>query len=180
LAVAFAGCTTAAKKEITMKSQMENVCSLPGRHVTKNTDCKHHRKKGGSMKTGVVLLASIFCLVSTTVFAYEGEDLHEPHQHRHMQYTKEKNPIPMNEQSIIKGKELYGKHCLRCHGEGGKAGGNLDLIKAVFIHGDSDGEIFHVITDGVKGTAMRAFKNDLMKDMRWNLVNYIKSLKGQK
>ena len=44
----------------------------------------------------------------------------------------------------------------------------------------SDGEIFHVITDGVKGTAMQSFKKGLSKEMRWNLVNYIKSLKGQK
>lgn len=93
------------------------------------------------MKIGFAVLASIFCLVSTTAFAHEGEHAHEANPHRHMDYAKEKNPIPMNEQSIMKGKELYGKHCLCCHGEGRKTVG---------------------------------------KDMRWNLVNYIKSLKGQK
>jgi mono/diheme cytochrome c family protein len=127
-----------------------------------------------------LLIALSFFGAFAIAFAHEGENLHEPHPHRHMQYAQEKNPVPMNEQSIMKGKKLYGKHCLRCHSEGGKAGGNLDLIKAVFIHGDSDGEIFHVITYGVKGTAMRAFKKELPKEMRWNLVNYIKSLKGQK
>lgn len=132
------------------------------------------------MKIGFVVLSFIFCIISVTAFAHEGEHAHEANPHRHMDYAKEKNPIPMNEQSIMNGKEIYGKHCFRCHGEGGKAGGNLDLTKTVLIHGDSDGEIFHVITDGVKGTAMRSFKKDLTKNMRWNLVNYIKSLKGQK
>lgn len=132
------------------------------------------------MKLGFAILSSVFCLVSTTAFAQEGEHLHEPHPHRHMQYAKEKNPFPMNEQSIMKGKEVYKKHCLRCHGEGGKAGGNLDLTKTVLIHGGSDGEIFHVITDGVKGTSMKSFKKELTKNIRWHLVNYIKSLRGQK
>ncbi len=132
------------------------------------------------MKIGFAILSSVFCFVSTIALAHEGEHVHEPHPHRHMQYAKEKNPIPMNEQSIMKGKELYGKHCLRCHGKEGKAARNLDLTKTAFIHGSSDGEIFHAITDGVKGTAMQSFKKGLSKDMRWNLVNYIKSLKGQK
>jgi mono/diheme cytochrome c family protein len=132
------------------------------------------------MKLGFAILSSVFCFVSFTALAEAVEHLHETHSHRHMQYTKEKNPIPTNEQSIMKGKEIYGKHCLRCHGEGGKAQGNLELIKAVFIHGDSDGEIFHVITDGIEGTSMKSFKKELTKNMRWHLVNYIKSLRGQK
>ena len=132
------------------------------------------------MKLGFAILSSVICFVSAIAFAQEAEHMHEPHPHRHMQYAKEKNPVPMNEHSIMKGKELYGRHCHHCHGEGGKAQGNLDLTKNVFIHGNSDGEIFQVITDGVKGTAMQVFKKDLSKEMRWNLVNYIKSLKGQK
>lgn len=131
------------------------------------------------MRIGALILSSIFCFTSTTAFAHEGEHMHESHPHRHMQYANEKNPIPMNEQSIMKGKELYVKYCLRCHGEGGKAGGNLDLTKDIFIHGNSDGEIFHVITEAVKGTAMRTFKKELTKNMRWNLVNYVKNLKGR-
>jgi cbb3-type cytochrome c oxidase subunit III len=132
------------------------------------------------MKLVFAILSSIFCFVSTTAFVYEGEHLHEPHPHKHMQYAREKNPISMDEQSVKKGAELYEKHCVACHGKGGKAGGSLDLTKTIFIHGESDGEIFHVITDGVKEPAMPAFKKELSKEMRWNLVNYIKSLKGKK
>jgi mono/diheme cytochrome c family protein len=122
-------------------------------------------------------LSAICCLVSTTAFAHEGEHLHEPHSHRHLQYAKEKNPIPTNEQSIIKGKEIYGKHCLRCHGEAGKGGTGPSLTGKILMHGDTDGEIFHSVTDGMKGTAMKGFKKELTKDMRWHLVNYIRSLR---
>ena len=132
------------------------------------------------MKILVLAVFSIFYLVSGEPHAQVAEHVHEPHPHKHKQYAKVKNPVPMNEQSIGKGRELFEKHCIGCHGEGGKGSGSLDLTKGVFIHGDSDGEIFHVITDGVKGTSMKGFKKDLTKDMRWRLVNYIKSLKGQK
>lgn len=132
------------------------------------------------MKLVFAILSAIFCLVSATPFAYEGEHVHTSQPHRHMQYAKEKNPIPMDEQSIKKGAELYEKHCVACHGKGGKAGGRLALAKTIFIHGGSDGEIFHVITEGVKETDMPAYKKELSDEMRWNLVNYIKSLKGQK
>ena len=85
----------------------------------------------------------------------------------------------MTEDSIMKGKALYEKHCVSCHGESGKGGNGIpDLTDGLWIHGDTDGEIFHVITDGTKGpTPMKGFKKELTKKMRWQLVNYIKSLK---
>jgi cbb3-type cytochrome c oxidase subunit III len=87
-----------------------------------------------------------------------------------------KNPIPMTEESIRKGAELFENHCADCHGEKGKGDGNLNLTDEMIIHGDSDGEIFHVITDGVRGTQMKGFKKDLTDEKRWHLVNYVKSL----
>ncbi len=132
------------------------------------------------MKSAAAVLSIVCCLVSATAFAHEGEHMHESQPHRHMEYSKEKNPIPMDEQSIMRGKKLYEKYCIGCHGKGGKAAGRLDLTKSVFIHGPSDGEIYHVITDGVGGTAMKSFKKELAKNKRWDLVNYIKSLKQQK
>jgi mono/diheme cytochrome c family protein len=47
----------------------------------------------------------------------------------------------------------------------------------VWKHGESDGEIFMVITNGVENTAMPSFK-DLKEEDRWNLVNYIKTFKS--
>ena len=124
------------------------------------------------MKLLVLTVFSLF-LVSGKPYA-QAEHVHEPHPHKHKQYAKVKNPVPMTEQSIGKGKELFEKHCIACHGEGAKGSKSLNLTDGVFIHGDTDGEIFHVITDGVKGSSMKGFKKELTKDMRWQLVNYLR------
>jgi len=130
--------------------------------------------KGDIMKILVLVVFPLF-LVSGEPYAQAAEHVHEPHPHKHKQYAKVKNPVPMTEQSIGKGKELFEKHCIACHGEGAKGSKSLDLTDGVFIHGESDGEIFHVITDGVKGTSMKGFKKELTRDMRWHLVHYIRS-----
>jgi mono/diheme cytochrome c family protein len=66
---------------------------------------------------------------------------------------------------------------MACHVKTGKEGIGPDLKGSLRIHGNSDGEIYHVITDGVKGTAMKGFRKELSDEMRWHLVNYITSLR---
>jgi cytochrome c553 len=126
------------------------------------------------MKILLVNLFLMFFLLSGGSYAQQSQHLHEPHAHRHKEHAKKKNPIPMTAQTIDKGRNLFGKHCVSCHGEEGK--GPLDLTDHMFIHGDSDGEIFHVITDGVRKSKMKAFQKELTDEMRWQLVNYIKSV----
>jgi cytochrome c553 len=132
------------------------------------------------MKKIIILIVfSVLILIFSYAFAQTTEHIHKPHPHKHKKYAKVKNPIPMTEDSIMKGKALYEKHCVSCHGESGKGGNGIpDLTDGLWIHGDTDGEMFHVITDGTKGpTPMKGFKKELTKEMRWQLVNYIKSLK---
>ena len=129
-------------------------------------------------KITALIIFVVFSLAFSDAFAQTDEHVHKPHPHKHKQYAKVKNPIQMTEESIAKGKRLYEKHCVSCHGESGKGGIGSNLADDVWIHGNSDGEIFHVITDGTKGqTSMKGFKKELTKEMRWHLVNYIKSLK---
>lgn len=129
------------------------------------------------MKIVVGSLFSLFGLVFSVSYAQETGHIHKPHPHKHKQYAKVKNPVPTSEQSIKKGSEFYEKHCAGCHGEGGRGDGNLNLTDDMVIHGDTDGEIFHVITDGAKGTQMKGFGKELTSDIRWHLVNYVRSLK---
>lgn len=82
--------------------------------------------------------------------------------------------------SITQGRQLYEKHCISCHAEAGKKGTGPDLSASVLMHGSTDGELFHVITAGVAGTAMKGFKKELSDEMRWHLVNYIISLRKSK
>jgi cytochrome c oxidase cbb3-type subunit 3 len=131
------------------------------------------------MKENIVfiVISALFCLSTGSVAAEEMKDAHKPHQHQHPEYAKNKNPIAMTEKSIVQGRKLYEKHCIACHGEAGKGGIGADLTAPIRIHGNTDGEIFHVITGGIAGTAMKAFKNELSEEMRWHLVNYISSLR---
>lgn len=130
----------------------------------------------------VLSIFLVFSLMPFEAFAQTTEPIHKPDTHRHKQYAKVKNPIPIGEQSVSKGKQLYKKHCISCHGESGKGGtgkGGIgaDLTDNLWIHGNTDGEIFHVIIDGVKGAPhMKGFKKELPKEMGWHLVNYIKGL----
>ncbi len=121
-----------------------------------------------------IALLIIILVVSLDVVAQKENHKHE--QHRHLKYAYMKNPVAMTAQSIAEGAKLYEKHCVACHGESGKGGIGPHLTGSVRIHGNTDGEMFHVITDGVAGTAMKGFKKELTEKMRWNLVNYIKSL----
>mgnify|MGYP001589018564 FL=1 len=79
---------------------------------------------------------------------------------------------------MAEGKKLYEKHCIACHGESGKGGAGPDLTDAVWIHGNTDGEIFNAITGGAQGTAMESFKKELSEEARWHLVNYLVSLRS--
>jgi mono/diheme cytochrome c family protein len=117
----------------------------------------------------------ILLLVSLDGFAHEEQ--HEHEHHRHLEYAKIKNPVAKTEMSIAQGRKLYEKNCIACHGEAGKGGTGPGLSVPVLIHGSTDGEMFHVITDGVAGTAMKGFKKELPDELRWHLVNYIKSQK---
>lgn len=124
----------------------------------------------------VLAFAALFLLSAEFGYAETRGHVHKPHPHRHVEYAKAKNPLQMTGESIAAGQVLYEKHCIGCHGERGKGTGSLDLSDDLWIHGGSDGEIFHVITDGVKGTQMTGFRKKLSRDMRWHLVNYLKSL----
>jgi cytochrome c553 len=129
------------------------------------------------MKTITISFFTLICLLfSGGSYAQESSHVHKPHAHRHTEYAKKINPVPMTGQSIEKGREIFGKHCISCHGVEGKADGYQDFTDDIFIHGDSDGEIFHVITDGVKKTKMKGYQKELTDEMRWQLVNYIKSI----
>jgi mono/diheme cytochrome c family protein len=132
-------------------------------------------------ETIVFMIFSVFfCLTYGSAAAEEMKDSHKAHQHRHLEYAKIKNPIAMTAQSIAEGGKLFEKHCMACHGKGGKGGIGPDLTGNARKHGSTGGEMFHVITDGVAGTAMKGFGNELSEKMRWHLVNYITSLRKTK
>jgi len=98
------------------------------------------------------------------------------------------NPIAMSEESITAGRSTYGRVCRSCHGS--RANGNgaaappgsmpANLIDDEWDHGDTDGEIFTVIKDGVPPAYnMDAWEGRITEDDMWNVINYLRDLASQ-
>jgi mono/diheme cytochrome c family protein len=105
--------------------------------------------------------------------------------HRHPEAAKLKNPVPSTDASVAAGKTLFAKHCSECHGDEGKGDGMMgdeldpkpaDLTDADWKHGSSDGEIFTVVRNGVKGTGMKTFSKKMTTHQIWDVVNYLRSI----
>ena len=94
------------------------------------------------------------------------------------------NPISADQTSIQRGNELFQINCVVCHGTGGKGDGPIasKLLNKPFdltsfpIHSITDGGIFFVISAGVPGK-MPALNENLTVRERWDVVNYVRTLK---
>src|SRR5437762_7823613 len=105
--------------------------------------------------------------------------------HHHPEAAKIRNPVAADATSIAEGQKLYTKLCSECHGDTGKGDGEMaedlnpkpaNLTDADWKHGSSDGEIYVVIRDGVKGTGMKPFSKKLTTHQIWDVVNFIRSI----
>lgn len=94
------------------------------------------------------------------------------------------NPVPADQASIARGGELFHIICNTCHGSQGKGDGPVanylqnrpaDLT-SLAVQTLSDGGIFMVITNGVEGK-MPALNENLTVRERWDVVNYVRTLK---
>jgi mono/diheme cytochrome c family protein len=110
---------------------------------------------------------------------------HEMGAHHHPAAAKIPNPVKADAASIAAGKTIFDKQCSPCHGDAGKGDGMMgdelepkpsNLTDAEWKHGSSDGEIFVVIRDGVKGTGMKSFSKKLTVHQIWDVVNFVRSI----
>lgn len=96
------------------------------------------------------------------------------------------NPVARDSESIIRGKRLYDIHCLVCHGTGGLGDGivgkkyvpdpmNLTLD---YVQRQPDGQIFYTISHG--SIDMSFYRDSIPVKDRWDVVNYIKGVFGQR
>lgn len=96
------------------------------------------------------------------------------------------NPTVADEASIARGAELYSLHCQMCHGAAGDGNGTIApfLIKfkpanltSDVVQSKSDGSMFLTISNGLDGR-MPALNENLTVSERWDVVNFLRTLKA--
>jgi mono/diheme cytochrome c family protein len=94
------------------------------------------------------------------------------------------NPMPGDESSIIRGRELFAIHCQMCHGETGQGTGPIAAflirykpanLTSDVVQSKSDGSIFLTISNGLDGR-MPPLNENLTVSERWDVVNYVRTL----
>lgn len=132
-------------------------------------------------------IASVFlyCVLASFLAVAQSEpsgEKAEPSNAEQQKLRSVKGPVPYSAKSIARGKMIYARYCTECHGKDGKA--QIDVVANAtnltnpekFLHGITEGEIFHSIRDGA-GVDMPPFKPMLTKEEDiWSLVNFIRSL----
>ncbi|MBS1519287.1 MAG: DUF3341 domain-containing protein [Bacteroidetes bacterium] len=95
------------------------------------------------------------------------------------------NPVAVTKKSIERGQERFNIYCSPCHGYFGDGDGRLrdQFPKPPSLHNQkvknwSDGNIFHVITNGQN--VMPSYAEQVSKEDRWAIVNYIRALQRAK
>jgi cbb3-type cytochrome c oxidase subunit III len=132
-----------------------------------------------------LFVASFGTAVSARTRPHHAGQQHEAGEHHHPAAAAIKNPVSADAASIAAGKKIFSARCADCHGDTGAGDGMegegmdpppANLADATWKHGSTDGEIFTVIKNGVKGTGMKSFGSKLTTTEIWNVVNYIHTL----
>ena len=94
------------------------------------------------------------------------------------------NPSTVDEASLTRGAELYAIHCQMCHGTTGEGNGPIAPFLAnrpanfttEVVQSKSDGSFFLAISNGIDGR-MPALNENLTVSERWDVVNFLRTLK---
>jgi hypothetical protein len=93
------------------------------------------------------------------------------------------NPVKPTPEGLAAARRVFGYDCAMCHGAQGDGKGEIvesmklvmrDLRDPATLAGKTDGELFFIIT---KGKGKMIGEGDRQPEqMRWNLVNFVRSL----
>jgi len=85
--------------------------------------------------------------------------------------------VTKDPRQIELGRAMYRNACAPCHGIGAQGGRGPDLTRGTFNNGDSDADLFRVISHGVPGTDMPAARPDLIDSAGiWLVISFIRSV----
>ena len=92
------------------------------------------------------------------------------------------NPIANSPESLERGRQLYEVHCLVCHGAQGQGNGPVGQkfvpqpmdLTLDYVQLQPDGQLYYTISHG--SIAMPYYRQAIVAEDRWNLINYIKEV----
>jgi cytochrome c oxidase cbb3-type subunit III len=96
-----------------------------------------------------------------------------------------RNPFSGDPKAAKAGEFEFRINCAFCHGLGARGGGRgPDLTRAHKRHGDSDGDLFQNISQGIPGTVMPANGTNgqgvgMTDDEIWQIIAYLRSVQVQ-
>ena len=136
--------------------------------------------------SSVIAVALCSWLVSTVLTSQGRLTPTTPRRGGNPEAARLASPVPSTEASVAAGRRTYQRLCGRCHGAEGKgdgggagAGGQpADLTDETWEFGASNGEIFSVISEGTSGD-MESYAERIEAPEIWNLVNFMRSLRGR-
>ena len=96
------------------------------------------------------------------------------------------NPLPASATILGQGQRLFQGHCTTCHGVGGHGDGPAAAelhpkpadLTAAHVDDHTDGTLFWWLSNGIPGTAMPAWEEQLSEPERWAMIHYIRSLRS--
>lgn len=101
------------------------------------------------------------------------------------------NPVKADEVSVARGSELFAINCVLCHGPNGEGNGIIGgaimwppaNLTSDVVQSKPDGALFLTISTGIQGgdgqIHMPALNENLNVRDRWDVVNYIRTLKPE-
>ena len=98
--------------------------------------------------------------------------------------TNQKNPLPMNAETLREGLHEFGENCVVCHGAPGVDPGAIGQglnpgapdLTLPRVQARSDGEVFWIISNGIRMTGMPAFSPTHDEKELWEMVAFIRHL----
>ena len=119
-------------------------------------------------------------------FPYPGKTIADRAMNQTMAGMQWMNPIAGDENTLEKGKELYGVFCINCHGSQGKGDGYLytsglfpakpmSLVES-YVKSKPDGELYYTITYGSISGLMGPHGPQITPKERWEIINYVRTL----
>jgi mono/diheme cytochrome c family protein len=106
------------------------------------------------------------------------------------EYANLVNPVPLTLETLDRGKQIFTRECLVCHGDSGRGNGpygdglqpsppdfsDSSLYGTLANPSYLDADYFWRISEGLPWSAMPVWKSQYSEEDRWSVVHYIRSV----